>query len=92
MEKPQEILDPAKGVSILPPAEEMRKLADKRSEENVKRELHSIAETIKSNSERGAFHFYIVYICQEVIDALKESGYKVDFDMTANQPAYKISW
>ena len=91
MEKPQEILDPAKGVT-LPPATEMREFAEKNKDYYIAEELYRIILSMHSASEKGNMFIYLISLSDKAQKLLEQKGYKVDFDMTANQPAYKISW
>lgn len=91
MEKPQEILDPAKGVT-LPPATEMREFAEKNKDYYIAEELYTIILSMNSASEKGHMHTFLVNISARAQEILKEKGYTIDFDMSRNQPSYKISW
>jgi hypothetical protein len=91
MEKPQEILDPAKGVS-LPTAKEMREFAEKNKDYYITEEIYNIIIAINNASQKGQLHTYYVHISNEAKQILEQKGYMIDFDMARNMPSYKISW
>ena len=91
MEKPQEALDLVKGVH-LPSAKDARDLAEKNKDYYIAKELNSIIISINSACDKGKMSCYLTMISTRVQEILTSKGYTIDFDMTYNQPSYKISW
>jgi hypothetical protein len=91
MEKPQPILDLAKGVK-LPSAKDARDFAEKNKDYYIAEELYTVIQTINSACEKGLMYCHVISITDRVKEILESKEYKIDFDMSRNQPSYKISW